>query len=211
VHEGIYHSFSHHSRFSGRDEAMVLEKINAAIQTGNRFLKESSCLIITFGTAQIYRLISSGKVVANCHKLPAKVFREERCSMEQITALWNPLIRALHELNPSLKILFTVSPIRYWKNGAHENQLNKAILLLAVNQLVQENTSCFYFPAYEIMMDDLRDYRFYSDDLIHPNPQAIDYIWEKFGATFFDAKTMEAIKIYEKQQRAEKHRPLIPE
>jgi hypothetical protein len=112
-------------------------------------------------------------------------------------------------MNPDLQILFTVSPIRYWKDGAHANQLSKSTLLLAVNELIRINKQCSYFPAYEIMMDDLRDYRFYAGDLNHPNQQAIEYIWEKFSATFFDAKTMEAIKIYEKQQQAVKHRPLI--
>jgi hypothetical protein len=207
--DGAYHSFSHHSRFSGTDEAVVTEQINSRIQQSSDFLKEASVLIITFGTANTYRLLSSGKVVSNCHKLPASLFREERLSVQAIGEKWNDLINRLQSFNPQLKILFTVSPIRHWKDGAHENQLNKATLLLAVNELVKVHDSCYYFPSYEIMMDDLRDYRFYAEDMIHPNQQAINYIWEKFGDTFFDKKTLELIKEYEKVQKQLHHRTII--
>ncbi|GHT73602.1 hypothetical protein AGMMS50262_04960 [Bacteroidia bacterium] len=183
--------------------------MNASIRATSDFLQQADLLIITFGTATIYRLSASGEVVSNCHKLPAKEFQEERLTISQITALWNELITNWQSENPRLKILFTVSPIRHWKNGAHADQLNKAVLLLAVNELIHSNVSCYYFPAYEIQLDDLRDYRFYADDLIHPNTQAINYIWEKFGEAYFEKKTIELCRELEKKQRAEKHRPLI--
>jgi hypothetical protein len=206
-HEGACHSFSHHSRFSGTTTETVLEKINSSIGRSSEFLRQATILIVTFGTANTYRFISSGEVVSNCHKLPAKLFEENRLTIRQITGQWNELIRELQILNPGLKILFTVSPIRHWKDGANANQLSKATLLLALNELIEANTGCYYFPSYEILLDDLRDYRFYADDLIHPNSQALDYIWEKFGDAYFDLKTKELIKVYEKKQKALNHRP----
>jgi hypothetical protein len=134
---------------------------------------------------------------------------EKRLSVEEITARWNCLLTDLQECNPNLKIIFTVSPIRHWKDGANANQLNKAILLLAIRELIQSNSQCHYFPSYEIMLDDLRDYRFYADDLIHPNAQAVHYIWEKFGDVYFDVSTKEKIKAYEKEQKRLNHRELI--
>ena len=209
LYQGVYHSFSHHSRFSGTDKELVLSKINTTIDDVSDFLRQANFLIITFGTATVYRLATSGEVVSNCHKLPAKEFQEERLTVSQIFNLWNEIISNLQNLNPKLKILFTVSPIRHWKNGAHANQLNKATLLLALNELIKSNNSCFYFPAYELVLDDLRDYRFYAEDLIHPNTQAIHYIWEKFGEAYFDKKTVELNKEYEKKQRAMNHRSLL--
>jgi lysophospholipase L1-like esterase len=209
MHEGVYHSFSHHSRFSGTDKAAVLEKINTRLADSSGFLRQAKLLIITFGTASVYRLASTGKVVSNCHKLPAREFEEERLTVEQITEQWNNLIRDIRTINPNLKILFTVSPIRHWKNGANANQLSKAVLLLAVDEIIQSNPQCFYFPAYEIVLDDLRDYRFYADDLIHPNSQAIDYIWGKFCDAYFDLSTVKLIREYEKEQKAMNHRKII--
>jgi hypothetical protein len=211
LYREFYHSFSHHSRFSGMDIDAVLNTVNSNRERSSLFLQQSDLLIITFGTANTFRLLSSGAIVANCHKLPAKLFREERLTVNQITGHWIDLIRKLREQNPRLKILFTVSPIRHWKDGAHENQLNKSILLLAVNELVNALASCYYFPSYEIMMDDLRDYRFYAEDMIHPGSQAVDYIWEKFGHAYFDKTTMELINEWESIQQALMHRPFYPE
>jgi hypothetical protein len=207
--QGLYHSWDHHSRFSGLDKTAVVEQINFRMQQSSAFLQTADTLIITFGTATLYRLLSSEKVVSNCHKMPAALFREERLTINQIVEDWNLLIQSLKKFNPEIKILFTVSPIRHWKNGAHENQLNKSILLLAVNELINANTSCYYFPSYEIVMDDLRDYRFYADDMIHPNTQAIEYIWERFGAAYFDEKTVQLNKEWEKKQRVLNHRPIF--
>jgi len=209
LHEGVYHSFSHHSRFSGADKTMVLEKINERLTDSANFLQQANRLIITFGTAYIYRLVSTREVVSNCHKLPAREFEEKRLTVEQIAELWNNLIGDLRILNPELKIIFTVSPIRHWKYGANANNQSKAVLLLAVDEIVQSRTECSYFPAYEIVLDDLRDYRFYADDLIHPGSQAIDYIWEKFGDAYFNQSTVELIKEYEKERKSLEHRKIV--
>ncbi|MDR0682297.1 MAG: GSCFA domain-containing protein [Dysgonamonadaceae bacterium] len=211
LHRGLYHSFSHHSCFSGTDIEAVLNNINSSRTNFSNFLQQTNLLIITFGTANTYRLLSSGAIVANCHKLPAKYFKEERLTVNQITEQWNSLIKTIRVKNPQLKILFTVSPVRHWKDGAHENQINKSILLLTVNELVNTNAFCYYFPSYEIMMDDLRDYRFYAEDMIHPNSQAIDYIWDKFSPAYFDKTTLELIKEWKSIQQALNHRPFHPE
>jgi hypothetical protein len=210
-HGELYHSFSHHSRFSGPDPELVVEKINDRLTCSSAFLAQADWLIITFGTAFVYRLQSSGEVVANCHKLPSNRFVYQRLSVEEITAEWLPLIDRLVTLRPELKVLFTVSPIRHWKDGAHENQLSKATLLLAVDELIKSNSSCCYFPAYEILLDDLRDYRFYAEDMLHPASQAVDYIWEKCSETFFDQATMDKIREYERIQKSLNHKPFHPE
>jgi hypothetical protein len=211
LHKDVYHSWAHHSRFSGINEDQVLEQINFRINQSSGFLKEANLLIITFGTATVYRLLSSGEVVSNCHRLSAKLFKEERLTTNRIIQQWNGLIQELQIINSGLRILFTVSPVRHRKEGAHENQLNKAILLLAVNELIKANHQCYYFPSYEIMMDDLRDYRFYAEDMIHPNQQAIDYIWEQFGQAYFSLETNAVIKEWESIQQALNHRPFHPE
>jgi len=204
----LYHSFSHHSRFSGSCPNEVLAKINSAMEQSLIFLRTADWLIITFGTAFVYRLQSTGEVVSNCHKLPAKLFTYQRLTIEEIVKEWNDLINRLQMLNPSLRILFTVSPIRHWKNGAHGNQLSKAILLLAVEELLRNRSQGFYFPAYELVLDDLRDYRFYAEDMLHPSSQAIDYIWEKFTETWFDDETLKKAREFEKHNKSLNHVPL---
>ena len=156
----IYHSFSHHSRFSGTNPDEVLAKINSRMEQSATFLQTANLLVITFGTAYVYRLQSTGATVSNCHKLPAKFFTYKRLTIDEIVDEWNGLIALLQTFNPSLRILFTVSPVRHLKDGVHENQLSKSILLLSVNELIGNHSNCSYFPAYEIVLDDLRDYRF---------------------------------------------------
>ncbi|GHT11988.1 hypothetical protein FACS189415_0290 [Bacteroidia bacterium] len=207
----IFHSFSHHSRFSGTDPELVLEKINSRLNDSSAFLRNADLLIITFGTAFVYRLHSTGEVVANCHKIPSGQFTYKRLTVEEIVKEWTNLISRLQALRPEMKILFTVSPIRHWKDGAHQNQLSKSTLLLAVDELIKRNSNTYYFPSYEILLDDLRDYRFYADDLLHPSAQAVDYIWEKFSETYFDKQTTEKIREYERIQQALNHRPFHPE
>ena len=205
----IYHSFSHHSRFSGTDPNGVLSKINSRREQSSDFLRTANLLVITFGTAFVYRLQSTGAVVSNCHKLPAKFFTYNRLTIDEIVSEWNDLISRLQAFNPSLRILFTVSPIRHWKDGAHENQLSKSILLLAVDELLRNHSHCSYFPAYEILMDDLRDYRFYTEDMLHPSSQAIDYIWEKFTEAWFDKETSKKAHEFEKVHKSINHIPII--
>lgn len=168
-HEGVYHSFTHHSRFSAPSEEECLDHINSRLSQSSDFLRKATRLVITLGTAFVYRLKSDGRIVSNCHKLPEKMFDRQRLSTQEIVEDWKPLLLALWEQNPALKILFTVSPIRHWKDGAHENQLSKATLLLATDALQKDYPGRIaYFPAYEILMDELRDYRFYADDMLLP-------------------------------------------
>ena len=207
----IYHSFSHHSRFSGSDPNEVLLKINSRMEESSTFLGTASLLVITFGTAFVYRQQSTGSVVSNCHKLPSKLFTYKRLTIDAIVREWDELIVRLKTLHPSLRILFTVSPIRHWKDGAHENQLSKSILLLSVEELLRNHSHCFYFPAYEILMDDLRDYRFYAEDMLHPSSQAINYVWEKFTEAWFDNETSKRAQEFEKIHQSLNHVPLHPE
>ncbi len=211
-HEGVYHSFSHHSRFSSPSETECLENINGRLFSSAEIIRKARRMIITLGTAWVYRLRSTGKIVSNCHKLPEKMFDRQMLSVDEITAEWKSLLLSLWEQNPELKILFTISPIRHWKDGAHGNQLSKATLLLAVEQLQKdfpEQTA--YFPAYEIMMDELRDYRFYADDMLHPSLQAVEYIWERFTETMLSRETQAILKEWKDIQKAINHKPFQPE
>ena len=207
----IYHSFSHHSRFSGANPDEVLARINSRLEQSSAFLGTANLLIITFGTAYVYRLQSTGRVVSNCHKQPDKLFSYKRLTVEEIVEQWNNLIIRLQTINSSLRILFTVSPIRHWKDGAHENQLSKSILLLSVEKLLRNHSHCYYFPAYELLLDDLRDYRYYAEDMLHPSSQAVDYIWEKFTDTYFDEDTVKKSKAFEKIRQSLNHIPFQPE
>lgn len=210
-HEGIYHSFSHHSRFSAPSEDECLEGINARLLQSAVYIRKANRLIVTLGTAFVYKLKSDGRIVSNCHKLPEKMFERERLSVQEISEDWKELLSSLWEQNPALKVLFTVSPIRHWKDGAHENQLSKATLLLATEALRKEFPGQIaYFPAYEIMMDELRDYRFYADDMLHPSPLAIEHIWQRFAETFLTKETLAIRKEWEDIQKAINHKPFQP-
>ncbi|MDL2323212.1 GSCFA domain-containing protein [Bacteroidales bacterium OttesenSCG-928-A17] len=208
---GIFSSFWHHSCFSQEDPDRFLTGVNARLKESSRFLREAKILILTFGTSYVYRLKESGQVVSNCHKIPAERFIRERLRLEEIVAEWKILLDDLKTINPDLQILFTISPIRHWKDGAHENQLSKSILLLAVDEIIRENPHCSYFPSYELLLDDLRDYRFYAEDLLHPSTQAIAYIWEKFSDAFFSTETKGLIKEWESIQRDLNHKPFHPD
>jgi len=203
-------SFYHDTEFSDTDKNTCLAKINNSLVKASKKLIEAEFLVITFGTSWIYKFIESGKVVSNCHKIPAKEFERLKLGVENIFVEWANLINRLNELNKNLKIIFTVSPVRHWKDGAIENQLSKSTLILAIHQLKEKFKNVEYFPAYEIMMDDLRDYRFYANDMLHPSKVAIDYIWEQFEQTYFDNKTLDICKEVEKIIQAKNHRPLNP-
>lgn len=189
-HNGMWHSFSHHSTFSGADHDEVLKNINQTIDRAHHSLQEAETLIVTFGTAYVYTLVETGDVVANCHKLPAARFNRRSMSVAEIVTLWSEVIERLRQFNQSIKIIFTVSPIRHLADGMHGNQLSKSTLLLAVEQLCKTFSGvAVYFPSYEIMMDDLRDYRFYASDMTHPSDVAVDYIYKLFGETFMPDST----------------------
>lgn len=205
--KGLYHSFFHHSSFSTVSSGEMLRDINESCIKSSQQLRSANILLVTFGTSYVFREKETGSIVANCHKLPASHFDRFRLSVHEIVESWNELIVRLRQENPSVQILFTVSPIRHWKDGAHGNQLSKSILLLAIEELMQAHEGIFYFPSYELLLDELRDYRFYSEDMIHPNNMAVEYIWERFEETFFGDITLALIKEWAKISKAISHRP----
>ncbi len=210
-YQGKYHSFSHHSKFSASTPDECLKNINEKITFSSGYLHKTSLLIVTFGTSYIYKLKETDQLVSNCHKLPANHFLYQRLDINEIVSAWDQLLYSLSEINPEIKILMTVSPIRHWKDGAHENQISKSILLLAIEELSQKYPFIRYFPAYEIVLDDLRDYRFYAEDMLHPSSSAVDYIWEKFGQTYFSAETIKEVKKYQEIRQALDHKPFNPD
>jgi len=211
--QGLWNSFYHHSRFSNTDSNVALETINNRISSSAEFLKTVDYLVITFGTSWVYELIKTGKIVSNCHKVPAAEFKRYRLGVYEITETYRDLLEDLWKFNPALKIIFTVSPIRHWKDGAIENQVSKATLLLAIDRLKTgfgENV-CGYFPSYELMMDELRDYRFYAEDMLHLSPVAVDYIFERFSKTMISKESANLFKDIIKIRKAVLHRPVSPE
>ncbi len=207
-HDGLWHSKNHHGRFSSPQKAEILRGINDDILKARNFLKETKRLIITLGTAHVFVEKSTGEVVANCHKLPPQYFDKKRLSVVEIVENLKPIIEKLNAQLIDLEIIITVSPIRHLRDGFIENQKSKATLLLATEQICNDFPNVHYFPAYEIMMDDLRDYRFYEADMIHPNQQAIDYIEAFFRETFFTEKTQKIAFEVEKINAMLQHRPL---
>ncbi|SFK33250.1 GSCFA family protein [Porphyromonadaceae bacterium KH3CP3RA] len=208
---GIYHSLMHHGQFSAPDKTACLRNISERFESAAANIKQTDLFLITFGSAYIYRWRDSGEIAGNCHKFPARLFHRVRLSVEEVTEEWKKLISVLTSIRPGIKLLFTVSPVRHWKEGAHENQISKSVLHLAIDNLQQlfpENVR--YFPAYEVMIDELRDYRFYDEDMMHPSSFAVDYIWQLFSNTFFSAETMNINEEWEHIRKAIEHRPLYP-
>lgn len=208
---GIYHSLMHHGQFSAPDKTTCLRNISERFESAAANIKQTDLFLITFGSAYTYRWRDSGEIAGNCHKFPARLFRRVRLSVEEVTEEWKKLISVFTSIRPGIKLLFTVSPVRHWKEGAHENQISKSVLHLAIDNLQQlfpENVC--YFPAYEVMIDELRDYRFYDEDMMHPSSFAVDYIWQLFSNTFFSAETRNINEEWEHIRKAIEHRPLYP-
>lgn len=203
-------SFYHDTEFSNTDKKECLVHINTKLNQARDHFKNANYLVVTFGTAWVYEYIQSGKIVSNCHKIPAKEFTRFKLGVEDIFVQWAKLLNRIEDYNPDLKVIFTVSPVRHWKDGAVQNQLSKSTLILAIHQLIKIFDHIEYFPSYELMIDDLRDYRFYTDDMLHPSKVAIDYIWEQFSATYFETETKSIIQQVDKIIRAQNHRPLNP-
>jgi hypothetical protein len=209
--DGLYHSPDHHGRFSGEDADAVIENINLQLTAAHQCVKsEKVVLMITFGSVMGYTRKADQKHFANCHKIPGDQFTRQPESLEDIRKNWNELIHQLHHINPDLQILFTVSPVRHWKDGAVENQLSKSKLIVSVHEWVNSHSFCHYFPSYEIMMDELRDYRFYKEDMLHPSAQAETFIWEKFLETCLFPGERPLLQKVEKLRLQCIHRPLHP-
>ncbi len=206
-HNKLWFSFHHHSKFSNTDLSKCLLDINEGIAQSSKNLKEADFLFITFGTSWVYELLSSGSVVSNCHKLPARDFNRYRLNVDEIVSVYKDLLVDLLIFNPKIKVVFTLSPIRHWKDGANGNQLSKATLLLAIDQLTDLFDQVSYFPSYEIVMDELRDYRFYSEDMLHMSDVAVKYIWQRFSETYIYEESRQIQKQVEKFILAANHRP----
>lgn len=213
-HNGLWHSMMHHGSYSGVDKEEVIARCEESRIQMRETLQQASVVIVTFGTAWVYEY--NGEVVANCHKLPANRFVRRRLTVDEIVNMWQPIIASM----PDKHWIFTVSPIRHVKDGLHENQVSKAILLQAVDRLISmslsynlstETLHCSYFPSYEIMLDELRDYRFYAEDMVHPSQVAVDYIWQRFVETYMTTDTQQEIRVLHQLWRDRHHRFLHPD
>jgi hypothetical protein len=202
-HNELQHSLSHHSDFSGLEKEAVLKHINEQIKEAHHFLKQTTHLYITLGSSWVYKY--EGGLVANCHKIPNHKFEKVLLNVADISVAYQELLPKLKAFNPKLKIVFTISPVRHLKDGFEENNLSKSILRTAIHQIQSSSNEIAYFPSYEIMMDDLRDYRFYEADMLHPNKTAIDYIWEQFKISYVDESVWPLMTRIENLQIAMSH------
>lgn len=206
--DGLWFHYAMHGSLSGLEREATCRAMNRALELGERALKEADWLLVTFGTARIYELNDSGGVVANCHKQPRDRFRSRMLSVEEIVGRWSAL---LDGVLGDKQVIVTLSPVRHLGDGAELNSLSKAVLHLAIAQLEERFEQVHYFPAWELVMDDLRDYRFYASDLVHPSDEAVRYVWERFSEAALDERVRTLQPRLEALQNALGHRPLHPE
>lgn len=204
-HNGLYHSFDHHGDFSHDSVAKVLDHCNARLAEASGVIASCSVLFITLGTAHVFRWRKTGRVVSNCHQLPNTDFDVALSGAPVIVERLREVLAILRQVNPACRVVFTVSPVRYLALGMFENSVSKAQLFTAVHALLADGHG--YFPAYELVVDDLRDYRFYANDMVHPSSQAIDYVWHHLAAAYFDAGTQTLLQRIGEVQAAARHRP----
>lgn len=200
-------SFDAHSSLSSSDNKELLDNLNSSILSTKKQLQEASHIIITLGTSWVYRFIETDTIVANCHKIPQKKFLKELISVDEISESLAAILELIKTINKDVSVIFTVSPVRHLKDGFIENTQSKSHLISAIHTIIEEINKTFYFPSYEIMMDELRDYRFYAEDMIHPNSTAINYIWERFIETWFSENSLTTMQEVEKIQKGISHRP----
>jgi GSCFA family protein len=204
-----WNSWEHHSRFSHPDKAACLDGINQSQAAAHAFLKTADWLMITIGSAFVYEL-ESKEVVANCHKVPTDKFVKRLLKATEVEAALKQMMDQLLVFNPSIKIIYTISPVRHLRDGFVENNRSKATLIQAVHALTEERKNVFYFPAYELVIDDLRDYRFYAEDMVHPNYSATNYVWEKFVNVCVDELSQKLMKEINIINAAKNHKPFNP-
>jgi hypothetical protein len=209
-HNEAWHCFEVHSELSSPDKADFLATLNQLIDTTNGHLEKATHCLITLGTSWVYKHIESDVIVANCHKVPQKQFVKELLSVADIEASLKRIVSEIQAVNPNCKFIFTISPVRHSKDGFVENNISKSHLITALYQFLSKTTSSIYFPSYEIMMDELRDYRFYAEDMLHPNQTAIDYIWMKFSENYIYEIEFETMQHVSEIQKALNHRPFNP-
>ena len=206
-----WHCYEVHSELSDADSEVFLSKLNQILSDTQKQLQQATHIIITYGTSWVYRHIETNAIVANCHKVPQKQFSKELLSIDSIQKSIQNTVSLIATLNPKCNFIFTVSPVRHLKDGFVENQVSKAHLIAAIYATTNTKQQTLnYFPSYEIMMDELRDYRFYTDDMMHPSPMAIDYIWERFAATQIDASAITTMELVQTIQKGLAHRPFNP-
>ena len=210
-HDGLWLSFSHYTGFSHPRQDTCLTLVNRTFLSGSQWLKTADFLLLTFGTAFTYQLRETGKTVANCHKLPASSFTRTLADPAEIIRRYDALLQELRQFNPALRVIFTLSPVRHWSDGAENNQLSKSILHYSIHEIIGRNPGAYYFPAYEIYMDELRDYRFYAADMLHPSEQGIHYIWERFSDAWLDDRSKKIMAGVTAVLKAAGHRPLHTE
>jgi len=208
-HNELWASWEYHSRFSRPDQDEALKNMNRSQEEAHEFLRIADWIMFTLGSAFVYQL-ENGEVVANCHKVPNDKFQKRLLQVEEVLSVLDNLIHRLFLFNPKLRIIFTISPVRHLRDGFVENNRSKAVLIQAAHHLINKFSKLYYFPAYELVIDDLRDYRFYAEDMVHPNYLATDYVWEKFSESFIDEQSKEIMKEVNSLNAAKKHKPFQP-
>lgn len=209
--DGIHYSYDFHSSVSGKDRGALRKALLEIIGSTHHFLKDAHAILLTYGTAWVYTRNDTGEIVANCHKVPAKEFTRSLLSHKQVIASFDDLYKGLKAFNPHCRVILTVSPVRHLRDTLEGNSVSKAILRSACHSIEQSYADAEYYPAFEIMMDDLRDYRFYKRDMIHPTEEAEDYIWEHFVDTYFDDKAKAFFEEWKTIMSALSHKPFHPE
>lgn len=215
-HNEVWHSWKHHSRFSGITEEDCIKKINAATEQAHSFLKNANYLLITVGSAWVYTLTNlatnakEGSIAANNHKVPANWFTRRLLTFNETYEAIHGMLEELLAFNPHIQLIFTISPVRHLREGMVDNNRSKALLIQAVHQIVDSFSQAYYFPAYELVVDDLRDYRFYAEDLVHPNYQASQYVWEKFIHACMNDETRSLLDVITEINLAYQHKPFNP-
>jgi len=207
---GCWQSFQSHSRLNSISQIEILDHLNKALKSTQDQLKNASHVILTFGTAWVYEHIQSKTIVANCHKQPQREFDKSILSVDELQDTFNSIISILKSFNPKVTVVFSISPVRHLKDGFVENNLSKAHLITALHSVINTTENTHYFPSYELLMDELRDYRFYKQDMVHPNQIAIDYVWEKFQPIWIDADVNPIMQEVNQLQKGFAHKPFNP-
>jgi hypothetical protein len=207
MHNGMWFTFSHYTGFNRPDQQECLSVLNKSVLDASSWIRQCNYVLITLGTAWTFIYNATGKLVANCHKLPSADFTRRLLEPEEICERVDHMLTALKKINPGARIIFTVSPVRHWKDGAVNNQLSKSILLLSIHRLMKKHSTISYFPAYEIFMDELRDYRFYAADMLHPSETGSSYVWERFCDSWLDEASKNIMAGVTAILKAVAHRP----
>lgn len=207
---GVYFSYDHHSRYSAASADQTLENINTALTEARESLPKTKVAFISLGTAYYWWLKDDERGVNNCHKQPGKWFEQRKASVNEVRSALTETVVLLQKLSLGIEVVLTISPIRHLKHGSAGNQLSKSTLIVAAQELAAGMANVHYFPSYELVLDDLRDYRWYEEDLIHPNKMAIDYIWERFRMALLDKNALNLLPQIDQVQKMLKHRPILP-